>query len=233
MFRAEKEFLEHNVRESKVKFDEDGMVKPYYGNTVISFINQEENPVFQELKRVQGVLKQSSFAHCIAFLPESSLHMTNMPHCRHRDRNTDMWPSYLNMDAKFTEIDVIIKAKAEQVKAPEKYFMEVDYCAMNQIILKPCNEEMNREMRAYRDALADAVGIRHKDHDTYKFHIGLGYICQMPTAEQQMEAEVLCEKLTAEMKETLGVFEVQKADFVIFNDMFAYETDISKRGPLY
>ncbi len=216
-----------------VKFDQDGQAIPYYGNTIVSMLSPTQTDTADKVALVQEKLLQSSFSHCLAALPKSSFHMTIIPLCREIDRGTKWWPNYIKANAKFSEIDLLVKEKVDMVKIPTNITMEVDYIDINKIVLKSANEQTEQNLRNYRDNIADVVGICHDKHYEYRFHITMNYVYKELTNEQMEEAKVLCRFLGEKLKESLGVFTVPAPSFTIFNNMLSYYNDLSRRGEIF
>lgn len=215
------------------KFDEQGNVLPYYGNTIISFANQEEEDIYQTSCRVQEQMKKTGFADCLAFLPPSSFHITVQSLCRVRDKGTPQWPSYIPADVKFSEVDKILKKRIEDIPKPENIIMIFDECAVNKLIVKPYDEHSKICLKQYRDQAAEKTGIHHPWHDEFRYHISLNYVVKMLNEKQIEECENFCRSMTEELRQNQKPFKLSKAEFVIFNDMLSYEADLSKRGSLY
>lgn len=55
------------LEDAVYKFDENGSPLPYYGNTIVSYLNDQRWPVFDEAVRVQEALKKCGFSQKLAF----------------------------------------------------------------------------------------------------------------------------------------------------------------------
>ena len=222
------------ISETEHKFGKDGIPRPYYGNTVISFIRREERlQAWEAADWVQEQLKKTSFAGNLTFLPKDSFHMTIIPLCRHIDRETDRWPFDIPRDAKYCEIDPVIKAKIDPLLPLGKACMEVDSCQPTKIMLRPVDEASNTVLRSFRDRASEVTGIRHPNHEAYRFHISVSYKWKAFTEEQQAECDRVCLEMAEVLKEKVEPFYVPEPSFVVFNDMLSFHPDISKRGPLF
>ena len=219
--------------EVQFKFDQDGHAIPYYGNTIISFLNTFRYRIFSESIKVWERMRKAGFAKRLAFLPPSSFHMTVLSLCREIDRGTDRWPSGVPDDAKFAEIDACLKERVERIPYPEEIWMEPEICEAHRIVLCPADEESGRKLKDYRDTVSAATGIRHPGHDTFRYHISLAYRLQEFSQEEKQEEEAISKELTEVIKKRVAPFCIPAPQFVIFNDMMSYEPDLSKRGKLY
>lgn len=219
--------------DANIKFDDRGNAIPYYGNTIISFTNDENTGIYQQALLAQNRLKESSFADCLAFLPPDSFHMTVLTLCREIDRGTSFWPRGVGQTETFSRIDAILKERAEQIKAPEGIMMQVEECQLTKLTLKPWRKEDAEKLKSYRDQVAEAVGIHHFWHDNFQFHISLDYHIRHLSEEQEKERQQICKELTRDLLSKAEPFRVEQPVFVIFNDMFCYERELKKRGNLY
>lgn len=221
------------INETFCKFDKEGKVLPYYGNTIISFMNQKTNEIYQIADRVQKRFMESGFRDCLSFLPPSSFHMTILPLCRVIDKGTQEWPKFIPETLPFKQVDLILKEKVEKIKFPEGIVMILDSCDETKLVAKPWNEQSEKLLKQYRDEISEITGIRHGEHGAYRFHISYSYKIKPFNEQQQKEKEELCADITEELQRIAHPFPVPAAQFVIFNDMLSYDLDISKRGSLY
>lgn len=217
---------------SPLKFDADGKPLPYYGNTIISFINQKDMKLYEEAVRIQKAMEGAGFSGCLAFLPPSSFHVTVLTLCREIDRGTAFWPAWAQPDEAFCAIDARLAEMVSRVPALEGVRMKVKSCELCKILVGPLEREDEKRLLSYRDEVAALVGIRHSWHDGFQFHLTLNYKVRELSTEQKREAEQLCGRLTGELMREVEPFVLPAPEFVIFNDMMSYEKELSKRGTL-
>ena len=222
------------MTETEHKFGKDGKVKPYYGNTIISHIGEEDNKqMWEATDWFQEKVKQTSFADKLAFLPKDSFHMTVLALCRHIDRETDRWPRGISRDARFPEIDRILKEKVDAQLPLGPVCMEVDQCDPTKIYLRAADEETEKRLRSFRDRVSEVTGIHHPNHEGFRFHISVSYRLQPFDEKQQEECDKLCQEATQLLKETVKPFWVPEPQFVVFNDMMCFRPELSWRGDLH
>lgn len=227
------DMAKHEKKDAGNKFDSNRNPIPYYGNTIISFMNTEDYPIYQAAVWAQKEIMKCSFADKLAFLPPSSFHMTVLSLCREIDRGGPTWPYMIPADARFSQIDSELKKIVNTVPLPEHIKVEVDCCEEIKIILKPHSKEDGDKLKWYRDQVAEKTGIRHPWHDTFRYHLTLDYRVFELNEKEQEERDRVCARLAQELKQRVAPFEIPRAEFVIFNDMMSYEADLSKRGELY
>ena len=221
------------ISETEHKFGKDGIPRPYYGNTIISHIGDENKQAWEAADWFQEQLKKTSFAQNLAFLPKDSFHMTILALCRHIDRETDRWPKGISREARFPEIDRILKEKVDSVLPLGPVCMKIDQCDPTKIYLCPKDEENDRILRSFRDRVSELTGIHHPNHEKFRFHISVSYKFKPFTEEQQAECDRLCEEATKVLLERVEPFWVPEPSFVVFNDMLSFHPELSKRGELY
>lgn len=86
-----------------------------------------------------------------------------------------------------------------------------------QILVRPVDEE---RVRRFRDQVAEITGVRHPNHDTYHFHMSLGYVLQPQNIEDNARRAV--EERFTEALADLGTIQLQPAAFSIFDSMVSF-----------
>lgn len=221
------------INDTRYKFDERCKPLPYYGNTIISYLNQEDKPIYIAAVKVQERIKKSGLSSNLAFLPVESFHMTVLTLCREIDRHTKYWPPSVPENASFKDVDQTLKAIVDQISFPDNVQMIVDECEINRIVLKPADEESRRKISDYRNEVAEKTGILHSWHHEFRYHLSLDYLVIPLNQEQEKEKERICMECTEWLRKEIEPFTVPKPDFVIFNDMMSYEKNLELRGNLY
>lgn len=211
------------------KFDQDGKPLPYYGTTIISFLNSKDMEIYREALLVSEHMKASGFSGNMAFLPPSSFHMTVLTLCREIDRQTPFWPLGIPKNAGVPQIDRILKERVKTLPPMEEVIMEVDACEEKRIALKPFDKNSQRILEEYRDQVSETTGIRHSTHDGFRFHLSLAYGIRPLSESQRKESHDLCQSLTRRLKEKVPPFKLPGPEFVIFNDMTHYDGNLACR----
>ena len=152
---------------------------------------------------------------------------------RHIDRETDRWPRGISRDARFPEIDRILKEKVDAQLPLGPVCMEVDQCDPTKIYLRAADEETEKRLRSFRDRVSEVTGIHHPNHEGFRFHISVSYRLQPFDEKQQEECDKLCQEATQLLKETVKPFWGPEPQFVVFNDMMCFRPELSWRGDLY
>ncbi|WP_159548033.1 DUF1868 domain-containing protein [Streptococcus halichoeri] len=213
-----------------LKFDDQGNVLDYYGNTTIAFVS--DKAILDIAKEINEKLSHYDFYKKFSMLPIESLHMTLYSLIRERDRNTSVWPSYLE-DFDFKKIDSILKERVNQVSFPDDIKMRVVEFSTTTLHLEPLTQEVNNKLNKYRTELRDVSEIDHGDIGTYTYHISLSYVNQTLSDEDIEIISKINKAFTEDIEEKEIIITISNPKFVIFNNMLAYYSDLSKRGNLY
>lgn len=206
------------------KFYADGSAREFPGNTIICFVNPDSD-VYRLCCWLLDQIRALPFAHKLAPLPPSSLHMTVIELLCDQARLPEKWSSQLALDAALEHTDEFFMRVVPQVKSPAAFYMRyqnVHHARGISITLAPADEAAAGAIRAYRDDISRASGVRFADHDTYRFHISLAYrLIELEPAEQAALAQMFaeCEPI---LQEKFGVFETGQPQLVFFDDMFRF-----------
>lgn len=92
------------------------------------------------------------------------------------------------------------------------------------IRLLPIDEQENRKLRRLRDRLAARLRLRAPDHDSYGFHITLGYLIDWMTPAQEREYTAVQSGCFEMLRNRVPVIELGAPEFCVFYDMFAFDT---------
>lgn len=206
------------------KFHKDGSARYYPGNTIICYLT-EDHPAYQAALWAQTQLKALNFANKYAFLPPSSFHMTIMGLILEELRKPVYWSEHLALDCPLPETDAYFVKQLQTLNAPSTIKMRYTDIHKNlhpSIRLEPETEDMNHQLRSYRDAVADATGVREPNHESYAFHISICYPLMHLSEAEQKTLKAVLDDMHKHLQETLTVFELGKPEFSLFDDMFAF-----------
>ena len=204
-----------------IKFHEDGSVMPFSGNTIICFVAPDTR-LMSELLWMRERLRAMRCADHIGFLPPSSYHMTTFELLTDYWRQPQRWTSALPLDAPIPATDAFFQAVVPRVPAPDAFLMRfsgVEPGSPATMHLEPADEATRAALRAYRDALAAATGIRFPNHDTYQYHITLGYKLAEFDDAALTELNATLEIVNARLRASLPPFRLGPPQLVFFNDM--------------
>ncbi|KAJ6509037.1 RNA ligase/cyclic nucleotide phosphodiesterase [Mycena sanguinolenta] len=199
------------------KFDPDGNVQPYPGNTIISHLPQSSE-LHRSLRALHEKLNSSHLSHLYALLPLAVLDST---------RTLSRWPDDLPRNATLAECSSLYENKLSSfdLQCDPPYHLSILRFGIGgagiTLRLEAYTAQENARMRNLRDRLSSLLHIRGKDHDTYGFHLTVAYLLRFLTGEQEKElTHLLKEHFETEMPKQ---FELGPPEFCIFEDMFAFE----------
>jgi hypothetical protein len=214
------------------KFNADGDVVQFAGNTVICHLEQqgEKAACFNALLDIYRDAISHPFMRKVTLLPPSSYHMTVFGAANNAERVAGLWPRNVPLDLPIAECHKIIADRLRTFKTnvslPIK--MRVDLAEPGPeerpltLRLLPLDEAENKRLRMLRDRLSDATGVRTPGHDAYRFHITLGYLFEwLEPSENEAFRSTLrqwCEMVATRVP----VIELGAPEFCTFEDMFAF-----------
>jgi hypothetical protein len=207
-----------------VKFDPNGHVQPFPGNTIIAHLSPASE-IYASMLVLHEKLHQHRLSHLFALLPPSSWHMTIFEGVCDQVRKPGFWPADLPLDAPLEDCDALFVKKLStfDLQCNPPYLMSVlGWSPLKtgigvHVELRTADE--SKRVRGLRDRLADLLQIRHRDHATYDLHLSIAYLLRHLTAEQKAElTALLMDHLEGMPKE----FELGAPEFCKFDDMFAF-----------
>ncbi|WP_167541893.1 DUF1868 domain-containing protein [Herbaspirillum rhizosphaerae] len=218
------------------KFDENGVVRPFGGNTVV-YDTEKTSALFLTMLRVQVEL-QRHFGGSITCLPPDSYHMTLFEMANQQDRTPGLWPSSVPLDASVDECTKKLTAilKSARLSFPQKVNMKIDHNRPLSlpkehkpgsqsafiIPLLPYSSEDAEMLRSFRNQLSQVSGIRAPNHDTYVFHTSMGYRVKPMSADAYAMFEKYYKKWLTEMDQAAGKISFNTPAFCAFEDMYQF-----------
>jgi hypothetical protein len=206
------------------KFDPDGNVQHYPGNTIIAPLSPSSE-LHTSLRALFDKLKSNHLSHLYALLPPSSWHMTVFEGVLDDTREPGRWPDDLPLNASLEECTSLYEAKLASfdLKGDSPYHLSIlgfsPMVAGITLHLEPSTSEDNARMRDLRDRLSELLHIRAEGHETYGFHLSVAYLLRFPTQDQDKE---LMKLLTDHFEGMPKRFELGPPVFCSFDDMFAF-----------
>lgn len=214
------------------KFEPDGSARRYPGNTVIADVRPGCG-AYDVMTRLRQMAVDAGFADSMILLPEDSYHMTVIRGMNDQVRTDAFWPPALPKDAPMTDVDDYLTDAIARVPMPGPIRMRFRGIQVNEedfrVLLSPADDEQLQIIRRFRDAAADAIGLRLPGHDAYTCHITLAYTRIVPEGE---EKERLVE-LTREMDRLIReqpVFETTAPYTAYYDNMLAFSAGRIQRS---
>ncbi|WP_026339233.1 DUF1868 domain-containing protein [Psychromonas ossibalaenae] len=209
------------------KFNQNGSVRQFAGNTFVCHI-EPENPVFEKLLWAQQTLQKMHCAHKFAFLPASSFHMTLFEGLCDQVRVPELWSSKLPLDLPLPEATQKLQQELAPVKDSENYIMVYDAVYNSPVggtilHLLPADQQCQQALEQSRQQLSELTGIRHADHHSYRFHITLSYKIIELNEDDEKELQQVSRRINQHLSESFGQLSHNPPAFCRFSDMFAFE----------
>ena len=172
------------------KFDENGHVLRYPGNTVVAKI-EPGCSAYEVMLHLRQMVIDAGFEDDLILLPKDSYHMTVFRGLNDYVRKDSNWPSVLRKDTPMTKVDDHVTNAVNNAGLPGPVRMKFDYINASpgciEVYLLPADEEQNQILRTFRDRAAEGVGVFFPKHDEYRFHISLAYVRVIPEGERAEE----------------------------------------------
>jgi hypothetical protein len=213
------------------KFNADGTVRPFGGNTFLGHIQQQGAgfDLFNALLNIYREFPTHAFASKISLTPPSSYHVTVFGGLNEEDKGRPRWPAQLPLD---WSIDAVTRAWAHRLRArptladPGFVFEYGEASATTggapHLPLRPADDATAARLHTLRDELSAFTGLRDKDHDSYEYHMTFGYVHEVLSAN---EAESL-RAATQHWIEQLSVrglrIRIPAVQFCSIVDMYAF-----------
>lgn len=189
------EIAQNNGLDKGAKFYRNGKVAQYKGCSVICHTDKDSN-LFKAMLNIQ-VRIQRDFGDCIVLLPPNSYHMTIISLISGDRKNP--WPYNTPTNISMEEATKLIAntLKNKQIGFEKPVTMKVDLKSTPSlppewddnkqpafiIPLIPASNSDKEILINFRNSVAEITGVKHKNHDTYRFHTTFGYQFKPMTKE--------------------------------------------------
>jgi hypothetical protein len=206
------------------KFDPDGNVQHFPGNTIISPLSNSTE-LYSSLMILYNRLKQDPLSDLYRPLPPSSWHMTVFEGSLDEKREPGYWPSNLALNASIEECTALFENELSSfdLQTDLPYHLSiVGFIPLEVGIalhIEPHKAD-NTALRGLRDRLADLLQIRQPDHKRYGFHLGMAYLLRHLTDDQKSKLTSL---LMDHFRDMPKEFELGPPKFCRFENMLAFE----------
>jgi hypothetical protein len=218
-------------KDTLLKFNPDGSVRPFAGNTVICHLPQQSR-FHDAVASVGDALRSSSFAPKIAVLPSDSYHVTILGGPNDQDRSRYGWPSDIPINGPISECNHIIGERIARFRMhaelPLRFCLDQEKTLAPQrasgLQLMPADTNEKLKLRTLRDRMAAEVfRYRAPDHDTFGFHISLAYQTGRFTDEERREYRDLLRQHLLTIGAATSIIELGVPEFSTFANMYRFE----------
>ena len=195
------------------KFNADGTVRRFPGNTIISMVNHGKD-IFAHFLHIRALLEASRAAACVTLLPLDSIHMTVIEGVCDQVRREGYWTSLLPLDCPLSATDALFEARFAELAPLGPVTLRMSHVVCTGAIL------LRMEPVTPEDA---ALGLRFPNHDSYRFHITLGYFTREPSPEQEQALGEFCAQADRYIAQHDILMQAEEPQLTFFDSMFRFE----------
>lgn len=204
------------------RYDRTGAFLRECGNTVVCHLveGSETEAVIRDARdRFRGMVG----AEKLAFTAESSLHMTLFQGIIETRRALPYWPADVPVETPVDDMTAIFMDRLAGFAPGEIFAVEVTHATPNGLTLAGVSERDRAVLRDWRDRLADLLGYRHPDHETYVFHITFAYMIERFDDATMSEWVPFLKDIVDTIRRRQPVIELRAPAFCSFEDMNHFE----------
>lgn len=206
------------------KFDLDGAVLDFPGNTFICHLNPNSDFYAAVVSMQDGLKAEPLAASCLAFLPRPSFHMTVFCGVSGSPLGDDGWPQDIESGADLKTVTAIFRDKLARFSAPEQF--RVRAAGLNEpgsLFMLPNEAEDITKLRDLRGQLQELTQLYRPDFPTYRFHVSLAYLRHWLPLEQAKHLLATSERLFFDHFGDIGPVELGPVEFCEFRNMHHFE----------
>ena len=203
------------------RFNAEGQFLPEHGNTVVAQVTAG-SATEAALIDLRSALMALPYADHFAFTPIQSYHMTVFEGVIETRRARGYWPDDLALDASIDAMTQAMSAKLATFTPPPPFRMRLVEVTPLGLHLTGATDLDEANVRAWRDALADALGFRTPTHQAYGFHTTMAYQKHWPAADALGLYERALAQLGADFAARVPVLDLDPPAFCRFADMNAF-----------
>lgn len=204
------------------RYNTSGVFLAEHGNTVVCHL-VEGSETEAAIHAARQRFLDMPGADKLAFTAQSSLHMTLFQGIIETRRAQPYWPQDIPVETPVDDMTAIFMDRLAGFHPGEAFAVEVIHATPLGLTVGPVTERDRVILKDWRDRLADLLGYRHPDHETYVFHITFAYMIER-FDDQTMAAWVpFLEAVEKDIRERAPVIELRAPAFCAFDDMNHFE----------
>ena len=210
------------------KFHADGTFRTFRGNSVVCPIDLDA-PQVELLRGVQRRSREQPFGPLLAQLPPESFHMTAFDLVCEQVREPAKWTSELPLDEPLEQADAWM---AEQLRPLRLWAADLTvrferigpiHTTLHAVVV-PADAATRDALSAFREAAAEATGVRHPNHDHYAFHVSLAYLLYEMTDDEQRAFDRFATGEAERLRGSFGELRLGFPELVFFDTMAEFPT---------
>jgi len=208
------------------KYHADGSVRRFPGSSIVAMLPPGATQV-EQLAAVQQASRAEPFGDLFAYLPVDSFHMTAFDLVCDQVRVAEHWSHDMPLDTPLAETDAVLAQRLDDVADwPDQLAMRYDRLGPVQTTahaqLVPADPATAEMLTRFREQVARATGIRHPNHDHYRFHVSLAYLLVDLDPTEVQAWDLFRQRVDDDMRETFGTLLLPSPRLVFFDTMQAF-----------
>jgi hypothetical protein len=204
------------------RYDRAGTFQHEPGNTVVCHLI-EGSETARALANARSRYLKMPEASQLAFTPLSSLHMTLFQGIIEHRREQPYWPADLPEDTSIDAMTENFIARLQGFASPKPFSVRTVMALPTGLIVEPATAADRVAMADWRNRLADVLGYRHPDHETYVFHITFAYVIERFADAALPIWQEMLNDVVRDISARAPVLELRAPAFCSFNDMNHFE----------
>ncbi|KAL7921667.1 RNA ligase/cyclic nucleotide phosphodiesterase [Trichoderma austrokoningii] len=199
------------------KFSPDGTLQRFPGNTLICHL-PATSPLQPGLNAVYKSLSSHPvLSKLIHLLPQDSWHMTVLDGIHGTEQSLEEITESFSQTLRQLGMELEKEGLAPPYKMKIQGFHEPRVGLGLEV--KGATAEEEKRIRLLRDRLANALGLRRPNHDSYGLHITLAYLMRYIEGENRKMLDTLFE---THLSGVQLEFELGAVEFCTYEDMYAF-----------
>ncbi|MFN3320563.1 MAG: DUF1868 domain-containing protein [Allorhizobium sp.] len=205
-----------------IRYDTTGRFLTERGNTVVCHLVEGSEPAAAILEARTRYTTMPG-ADKLAFTAPSSLHMTLFQGIIETRRALPYWPGDVPVETPVDDMTGIFMDRLAHFRSGKVFAVEVKHATPLGLVIDGVTDEDRAVLKDWRDRLADLLGYRHPDHETYTFHITFAYMIERFDDEMLSAWIPFLEEVAADIRRRAPVIELRAPAFCAFDDMNHFE----------
>jgi len=204
------------------RYDASGTFLAERGNTVVCHLVEGSESAAAILEARTRYTSMPG-ANKLAFTAPSSLHMTLFQGIIETRRALPYWPGDVPVETPVDDLTGIFMDRLAHFRPGETFSVEVKHATPLGLVVDGVSDGDRAVLKDWRDRLADLLGYRHPDHETYAFHITFAYMIERFDDETLAAWIPFLEEVASDIRRRAPVIELRAPAFCAFDDMNHFE----------
>ena len=205
-----------------IRYDTTGRFLTERGNTVVCHLVEGSESAAAILEARTRYMELPG-ADNLAFTASSSLHMTLFQGIIETRRALPYWPGDVPVETPVDDMTGIFMDRLAHFRSGQAFAVEVKHATPHGLVVDGVTDDDRAVLKDWRDRLADLLGYRHPDHETYAFHITFAYMIERFNDETMMVWQSFLAEVVEEIRQRAPILSLRPPAFCSFEDMNHFE----------